>query len=306
MPRPILIAGPTASGKSALALALADLAGGAVVNADSQQVYEGWRLVTARPCAGETARAPHRLFGHVPLGTPYSVGEWLRDLEPVLAECAEAGWTPVIVGGTGLYFKALTEGIAPIPAVPAAVRARAEAMLEEMGLASAAARLADRDPETAAAIDRQNPRRVLRALEVLEATGTGLAAWRRRTTPPLVPPGRARRLLLDPPRPALAGRIERRLDAMVAEGALDEAAAVMARGLPPDAPGMKAVGAPELMAHLAGETTLAEAMDRARAATRRYAKRQMTWMRNQMPDWPRIWEPTAEARLAVARALIGL
>ena len=297
--RPILIAGPTASGKSALAMALALATGGVVVNADSQQVYARWRILTARPSAEEEAAVPHRLYGHVGPAEAYSVGRWLDEVRGVLAEAGTAGLRPILVGGTGLYFKALTEGLAPIPEIAPEVRAAGEAALQRQGLARFAAALARRDPGTAARLDLGNPRRVLRAWEVLEATGTGMAEWHARTPPPLVPLGGAVAVAIDPPRAWLHARCDARLDAMLAEGALDEVARVMALGLPPGAPAMKAVGAAELAAHLAGELSLDEAVARAKAATRRYAKRQLTWIRNRMAGWPRLHGPDAGAVLGM-------
>jgi len=288
MTRPILIAGPTASGKSALALALAERIGGAVVNADSQQVYRDWRILTARPSPEEEAGAPHFLYGHVALDADYSVGTWLREIAEVLQSCAARGLVPIVTGGTGLYFKALTEGLAPIPPIPPEVRAAAEAELARLGTAGFAEVLSDRDPETAATLDHANPARLLRAWEVFEATGIGLAEWRRRTEPPLLPIVRVTALALTPPRDWLYARCDARLDAMIAGGALGEAARVMALGLDPTLPGMKAVGAPELMAHLRGELTLDDALIRAKTATRNYAKRQLTWNRNQMFQWNRL------------------
>ncbi|GMG81281.1 tRNA (adenosine(37)-N6)-dimethylallyltransferase MiaA [Paralimibaculum aggregatum] len=302
----MLVAGPTASGKSALALALAERCGGVVVNADSQQIYDAWRVLSARPTPAEEARAPHRLYGHVGLETSFSVGAWLRDLAPVLAAARAAGQRPVIVGGTGLYFKALTEGIAPIPEVPPEVRAAAEARLERLGLAGFAAELAARDPETAATLDRENPMRVLRASEVLDHTGTGLAEWRRRTAPPLLPLAACTAAALAPPRDWLYARCEARFEAMLAAGALEEVRRVQALGLPAAAPGLKAVGAPELMAHLSGALTLEEAAGAAKTATRRYAKRQLTWVRNQMAAWRRIEASLTGARIeALAAELAG-
>lgn len=304
MAAPILIAGPTASGKSALAVALARARGGVVVNADSQQVYREWRVLTARPSAEQEAAAPHRLYGHVGVADAYSVGQWLGEVRSVLDEAAARGQRPVIVGGTGLYFKALTQGLAPIPDVPAEVRAAGEAALERLGLAAFAAALARRDPATAARLDLANPRRVLRAWEVLEASGVGLAAWQARTPPPLVPLAAAVAVALDPPRAWLHARCDARFDAMLAAGALDEVARVTALGIPRSSPAMKAVGAAELAAHLAGELALDEAAARARAETRRYAKRQLTWMRNQMRGWT-VLDPSAPDALGRVLALAG-
>jgi len=279
---PVLLAGPTAGGKSDLALRLARAQGRAVVNADALQVHDAWSVLTARPGAADLARAPHRLYGHVTRGADYSVGHWLRDLAPLLAVRP----APVIVGGTGLYFTALTAGLAGIPPVPPEIRARSQALLAEGGVA---ALLAGLDPATAARIDRRNPARVQRAWEVLVATGRGLAGWQAETGPPLLPPAQAVRWLLDPG-PALAGRIAARFDAMLAGGALDEARANLAHWPGPDAPGpaalwTRAIGADELVAHLRGQMSLSQARESAILATRRYAKRQRTWFRNRMGDW---------------------
>lgn len=288
----VLIAGPTASGKSALAVALARALGGTVINADSQQVYGAWRVLTARPTAEEMAGPPHRLYGHVALDAPYSVGHWLAEVAPLLSE----RW-PIITGGTGLYFKALTEGLAPIPEIAPAIRAAGEAELGQLGLAAFGAALTRRDPATAATLDMANPRRVLRAWEVLEATGTGLAGWKARTLDPLMPLDNCIAVALTPNRDDLYTRCDARFDAMLEAGALDEARAVMAMDLPSGTPGLKAVGAPELMAHLRGEMTLARAADRAKTETRRYTKRQLTWIRNQMGAWRRLAEPSPDAVL---------
>lgn len=293
-PLRLLIAGPTASGKSALALAFAKRTGALVVNADSQQVYDGWQILSARPDASDLAAAEHRLYGHVALERDYSAGAWVRDCAAVLAE---SGARPVvIVGGTGLYFKALTEGIAPIPVVPEGLRRAGEAELERLGLEAFAADLAEADPETVRTLDLANPARVLRAWEVLQHTGTGLAAWRARTEAPVLPLEAARAIALAPPRDWLYARCEARFDAMMAAGALAEVRAVLARGLPPTAPGLKALGAPELAAHLAGETDLETAVTTAKTATRRYAKRQLTWVRNQMSAWEHIETPLEGAQ----------
>ncbi len=285
MSRPILVAGPTASGKSELALMLAEKFGGAVVNADSQQAYRDWRILTARPGPEDEARVPHFLYGHVSLAAEYSVGTWLAEVEGVLDACRARGLRPIITGGTGLYFKVLTEGLAPIPQIPPEIRAEAEECLERMGLAAFADALEARDGETMVTIDRANPMRLLRAWEVLEATGTGLAEWRRRTPPPLLPLRNCAALVLDPPREWLIARCDARFDAMIQAGVMDEVRRVRDLGLDIDLPGMKALGAPELLAHLDGALGLNEAVARAKIATRRYAKRQTTWVRNQMFQW---------------------
>lgn len=289
---PILIAGPTASGKSALALEAAEKIGGVVINADSQQIYSGWRVLSARPTAEEEARVPHDLYGHVDMAADYSTGHWLRDAEQVIAECARNGLRPIIVGGTGLYFKALTEGLAPIPHVPAEIRAEGEVQLEKLGRAEFARAFAKIDPETAGQIDMENPRRVLRAWEVLETSGIGLAAWQARTPPPLVRLEDCQTFALSPERDWLYARCEARFDAMIADGVLEEVRAAMALELSPAAPSLKALGAPELMAHLRGEMPLDDAIAKAKQETRRYAKRQMTWIRNQMTNWNAAPNPT--------------
>ncbi|MDU8941914.1 tRNA (adenosine(37)-N6)-dimethylallyltransferase MiaA [Ovoidimarina sediminis] len=274
---PVLIAGPTASGKSALALAIAEAQGGRIINADALQVYADWRILTARPGAEDLARAPHALYGHVPGDRPYSVGDWLRDLKPLLD-----GPRPIVTGGTGLYFTALTEGLADIPPTPPGIRARADARLAEDG---PEALLAELDPETAARIDRQNPVRIQRAWEVLRTTGRGLAAWQDETGPPLLPLADTQPLLLTAERDWLTPRIERRFDAMLAEGVLDEARANRASWRP-DLPSAKAIGAAELMAHLDGHLSLDALKTAVSTLTRQYAKRQRTWFRSRLSAWP--------------------
>lgn len=278
--RPVLIAGPTAAGKSALALAVARAQGGVVVNADALQVWDCWRVLTARPSVRDEAAVPHVLYGHVARGAAYSVGDWLGEVAPLLA----AGPRPIIAGGTGLYLTALTEGLAVIPPVPPEIRAEGEALLAAEGLASMVARL---DARTAEGIDRANPARVMRAWEVLRATGRGLSAWQAETGPPLLPPAHAQRLVLVPDRDRLAGRIAQRFDAMLAEGALDEVRA-NAPFWAPRAQWARAIGARELMAHLRDEMTLEAARDAAIIATRQYAKSQRSWFRNRMKDWQQV------------------
>jgi tRNA dimethylallyltransferase len=301
-PRPVLIAGPTASGKSALALGLAERLGGAVINADALQIYAGWRVLTARPTPEEEARAPHFLYGFQPLDESYSVGRWLRAVEGVLADCAARGLRPVVVGGTGLYFRALTEGLTPIPEPTPEIRAAAEARLAALGVEGFAAEIAARDPETAARLDRANPMRLLRAWEALEQTGEGLAAWHARTPPPLLPLAATVPLLLAPERAALYARCDARFDAMLEAGALAEAEAVAALGLPETAPGLKAVGARELIGHVRGDSSLAEAAVAAKTATRNYAKRQTTWFRNRMIAWRQL--PAKESSEILAQATL--
>ena len=273
----VLIAGPTASGKSALALQIAETGGGVVVNADAIQVYANWQQLSARPPACDMARARHALYGHVAWDQPYSVGHWLREMGQLL----QGPDRLIIVGGTGLYFRALTEGLADIPPTPPALRALADARLQAEGHA---ALLAELDAPTAARIDRQNPMRVQRAWEVLQATGRGLAEWQDSTPPPLLPLAQATALVVQAPVPWLNARIAGRFDQMLAHGALDEARANLPH-YQPSLPSMKAIGAPELMAHLQGHWTLAAATQAATIATRQYAKRQRTWFRARMGAW---------------------
>ncbi|APX90913.1 tRNA (adenosine(37)-N6)-dimethylallyltransferase MiaA [Brevirhabdus pacifica] len=280
--RPVLIAGPTASGKSALAARIVREGGGLIVNADALQVYGNWRLLTARPSAGEEAALPHRLYGHVAAGDSYSVGHWLREVAEIL-EGPNAP-RPVVVGGTGLYFRALTEGLAPIPATPADLRAELDARLREEGVAALAAELVREDPATAGGIDLANPKRVQRALEVLRATGRGLRTWQDATPAPLLPIDRVLPIVLSPGRDALNARIDLRFDQMMDQGALEEARANLP-GWDPAALSSRAIGAPELIAHLQGEIDLATAVARAKIATHQYAKRQRTWFRARMGNW---------------------
>ncbi len=280
--RPVLIAGPTASGKSALALEIAERLGGTIINADSMQVYEGWRVLTARPSREDEARAPHKLYGHIAQEAEYSVGHWLREIAPLLSGAAR----PIIVGGTGLYFAALTEGLAEIPPTPDAVRAEADTLRLGGGLAHMIRAL---DPATTARVDLQNPMRVQRAWEVQRATGRGLAAWQDATPPPLLPRADCHALLLDAGRDWLNARIALRLDAMIAAGALDEV-----RGnlhLPPERQAARAIGASDLAAYVRGEMSLDVATEAATIATRQFAKRQRTWFRARMQGWQAITLP---------------
>ena len=290
-----LIAGPTASGKSALALRLAARTGAEIVNADSMQLYADLRVLTARPSAEEEASAPHHLFGVADAADGWSVGRWLRAATEVLAEIAARGRPAVVVGGTGLYFSALTQGLADIPAVPVEVRRAVGEDYDRMGEATFRRRLAARDPASASRIEAGDRQRLIRAWSVFAATGRALSDWRE-TGEPVLAPGAWRGVALEPPRATLYARCDARLEAMIAEGALDEVATLAARGLDPELPALKAVGYRELAAHLRGETTLADALAAAQMQTRRYAKRQTTWMRGRMADWPRLAEIDADAR----------
>jgi tRNA dimethylallyltransferase len=298
--RPVIIAGPTASGKSALALEIAARDGGCVINADALQVYNCWRVLSARPSDADLARAPHRLYGHVGPETRYSVGQWLRDMAEVLDETTRRGWRPVIVGGTGLYLSALTEGLAEIPTISQEVRRRSEEMLRSDGIEEMRAELARADPETHARIDLANPMRVQRAWEVLIGTGRGLAEWHAAGARPLLPGADAIRIVLLPETSILNSNIERRFRVMLEEGALDEVRAAMAAGWHPQRPSSRALGASELVAHLRGEMTLEAAVAAAVTATRRFAKRQRTWFRGRMADWTRI-DPAGRTYTELAR-----
>ena len=273
---PVLIAGPTASGKSGLALRIAEAQGGRVINADASQVYDCWRIITARPSVQEESRAPHALYGHISDRATYSAGHWLRNLEPLL----QGGPRPIIVGGTGLYFTALTEGLAEIPAIAPEARAEADAL-------DLATLRADLDANTAARIDLDNRARVQRAWEVQRGTGRALADWQDETGPPLLPLDRCLPLVLNADRDWLNARISVRFDQMLAEGALDEVAAVHPR-YDPALPAHRAIGVPDLMAYLDGRVTLDAARASAVTATRRYAKRQRTWGRSRGENWLRV------------------
>jgi tRNA dimethylallyltransferase len=297
--RALLIAGPTTSGKSAVALALAERLQAVIVNADSMQVYADLRILTARPAPEEEGRAPHRLFGAVDGAINYSVGQWARAARAVLGEIGER---PVIfVGGTGLYFRALTQGLSDTPAVPEPVRVSTRAEAEGRPSADLHAALAARDPETAARLKPGDRQRVLRALEVFAATGRPLASFLSARAAPALDGSEWTGLFLNPDRAALYAAIDARFDAMIARGALDEVAALRTRGLDPALPVMRAHGVPHLIAHLEGRMELAEAAERSKLDTRHYAKRQFTWARHQLPGFQ--W--TAPER-AIEAGLSGL
>lgn len=287
----VLIAGPTASGKTAMAVRAARALGGVVVNADSMQVYAVLDRLTARPQREELAAAPHFLFGHVDPADDYSTGAWLADVRRIIAD--ELGGRPaVFVGGTGLYFKALLGGLSDMPAVPDAVRRRWRYRLAEEGPAKLHRILRSEDPAGAMSIRPGDGQRIVRALEVLETSGTPISYWQSRSGTPLVDPQSARRFVLVPDRDWLRERIADRFAAMIESGALDEVRALAATDLPPEKPAMKAIGVRELAAYLEGDLTLDEALEKAVTATRQYAKRQMTWFRNQLgPEWERVAVP---------------
>jgi len=283
--RALLIAGPTASGKSAAALTLAQKIGATVVNADSMQVYADLRILTARPTRSEEGLAPHRLFGEIDGAVNFSVGRWARRAREILTGLAGPA---IFVGGTGLYFRALTEGLSDMPDVPEAVRAAVRERAEGRSTPDLHAELATADPETAARLRPSDRQRTLRALEVLSATGRPLAAFHEARGEPALRPGTWSGLFLAPDREALYARIDARFDAMIAEGALEEVARLAARNLDPALPVMRAHGVPHLIAHLDGRLTLAEAAARAKLDTRHYAKRQFTWARHQLTGFERV------------------
>jgi tRNA dimethylallyltransferase len=299
--RAVLIAGPTASGKSALALALAYRYGGIVINADSMQVYRDLRIITARPTPADEARAPHRLYGHVDAAATYSVGHWIAEVARVLDAAVAASRLAIVTGGTGLYFKALTGGLAAVPAIPAPVRAAMRARLAAEGPAALHGELARRDPTGAAALRPGDGVRIVRALEVIEATGRPLSQWHRDGMAPLIDPAWVIPVFLAAERGELRRRIDTRFDAMMAAGALEEVRVLDARGLGPLQPVLKAHGVPWLRRALAGAMPLEEAVAAAKRDTWRYTKRQFTWFRHQLPDWP--WVTEAEADRMVTEAL---
>ncbi|TMJ88793.1 MAG: tRNA (adenosine(37)-N6)-dimethylallyltransferase MiaA [Alphaproteobacteria bacterium] len=301
--RAVLIAGPTASGKSALALTLAEALGGTIINADAMQVYRDLRVLTARPSPAEEARVPHLLYGHVDAAENYSVGRWCVDAGAALSAVERGGRLPILTGGTGLYFKALTRGLAAVPPIPAQIRAAVRARLEREGIAALYAELSERDGATARRLMPGDRARITRALEVVLATGRSLTDWHREGMTPALDPQLAVKVFLDVDRAELYRRIDARFDAMLCAGALDEVRALASRRLDPALPAMKAHGVPWLIRHLNGEIDLAAAVEAAKRDTRRYTKRQATWFRHQLPDWTWIAPETAprEIRGALGR-----
>ncbi len=282
-PPVILIAGPTASGKSALALELAATLGGTIINADALQIYRDLGVLSARPDAAALARVPHRLYGYLDAAERGSAGRWRELALTEIADVHTAGRLPIVVGGTGLYLRALQQGLAAIPPIPAAIREEAAALHRALGGAAFRERLAALDPAAAARLPPGDRQRLMRAWEVVSATGRPIGEWQ--AGPAAALPYRFASILLAPPREALYAACDARFLGMIAAGALDEAAALAARGLDPELPAMKGVGVPELLRHLRGDIALDEAVAAAQLATRRYAKRQMTWFRHQMvPD----------------------
>ncbi|MBN8910901.1 MAG: tRNA (adenosine(37)-N6)-dimethylallyltransferase MiaA [Rhizobiales bacterium] len=287
---PILIAGPTASGKSAYALALAERLGGTVINADAMQVYRELRVLTARPSADEERRAPHRLYGHVPGHEAYSAARYALEAREAIVAAQAAGSVPIVVGGTGLYFKALTDGLSPVPPIPEEIRTRWRIRASEEGPAALHAILAARDPEMAARLRSTDPQRIVRALEVLETTGVSLARWQERPGEPVLAAAEGRAFVVSRNRDDLRRRCDDRFDAMLAAGAVEEVRALLERGLDPDLPVMRALGVRPLVGLIEGKLTANEASEIAKAETRRYAKRQLTWLRRNMMSWKHISE----------------
>lgn len=303
--RAVLIAGPTASGKSALAIALAERLGGEIVNADSMQLYREMRLLTARPGVADEARIPHHLYGVLPGAAPASAGIWTRMALAAIADIAGRGRVPIIVGGTGLYFKALTEGLAEIPDIPEAIRATVRAEVAEIGPERAHGLLAALDPDLAAVLRPSDPQRISRGLEVVRATGKPLSVWQREgQVPPLA--GHLAKIALMPDRDWLHARCDARFDWMMEGGALDEVRTLQTFALGPTLPVMKALGVPPLISHLEGNLSLEQAILRGKADTRAYAKRQVTWIRNQMIAWKMLNAKDSERYLAEILSFINV
>ena len=303
-PEIILIAGPTASGKSALAMTLAEKRGGVVINADSMQVYRDLRIITARPSLDDERRVPHRLYGHVDAAENFSVGRWCEEAAAALAVAQRTDRTAILVGGTGLYFSTLTRGLAAVPPIPAEIREQVRARLNSDGVAALHAELKWRDPAAAARLMPGDRARITRALEVVLATGRSLLDWHDDNKPPGLDAAQAAKVFLMPDRDELLRRIDARFDAMMAAGALDEVRALAARQLDPALPAMKAHGVPWLIRHLAGEITLEHAVEEAKRDTRQYTKRQATWFRNQLPEFA--WAEPERALAAIEGQLHNL
>ena len=303
-PEIILIAGPTASGKSALALKLAQKLDGVIVNADSMQVYRDLRIITARPSVEEERRVPHRLYGHVDAAENFSAGRWCEEAAAALAETRRTARAAILVGGTGLYFNSLTRGLAAVPPIPAKIREEVRARLASDGVAALHTELKWRDPAAAARLMPGDRARIARALEVVLATGRSLLDWHETNKPAGLDPARAGKIFLMPERDELLRRIDARFDAMMAAGALEEVRTLAARNLDPDLPVMKAHGVPWLIRHLNGEITLEAAVEEGKRDTRQYIKRQATWFRNRLPDFA--WVEPERALEAIEAQLHAL
>ena len=281
----VLIAGPTASGKSQLAQEIAKAKNGIIINADSMQVYSRWRILTARPTRLEENQLPHALYGHVDHNIHYSVGNWLKDVSTVISN--NNGKLPIIIGGTGLYFKALTEGLAEIPSINPDVRREAQLLLKTKNVMEIADQLQQLDPTTFARIDQKNPARLVRAWEVIKSTGRGLKAWQDVTPPPLLPTSKVYPILLNTDKEVNSTRINARLNKMVISGALEECALAL-QNWNPDLPSSKAIGAVEFIDYIRGQVSFTVSMERVHIATRQYAKRQRAWFRSNMRKWNHI------------------
>ena len=292
--RAILIAGPTASGKSAAALALAEKFCGVIVNADSMQVYSDLRILSARPSLEDEARAPHALYGFVSAAEAYSAGRWLEDMKAALARTQRDGRIPIITGGTGLYFKALLEGLSPVPEIPGDIRARWREQAQNSSARDLHELLCERDPRMAARLMPSDPQRLVRALEVIDATGRSLAQWHDEPGQPLLREEDVARLFITQPREMLYARIDARFDEMIGNGALDEVRALAEQKLECGLPAMRALGVRPLMQFLRGKMTQDEAIMRAKTETRRYAKRQLTWAKSNMITWKHIFTKDSE------------
>jgi len=300
----ILLAGPTASGKSALALALAEKLGGTIINADSMQVYRDLRIITARPTVEEEARVPHRLYGHIDAAENYSVGAWRSEAAAELSAAARGSRAAIVVGGTGLYFNALTRGLAAVPRIPKHIRDEVRARLKAEGASALHDELARLDPAAAARLNRGDGARVSRALEVMLATGRSILDWHEGAAPETATPLPAAKVFLSVDRDELARRIDARFNAMIRAGAIEEVRTLMARNLDPSLPAMKAHGVPWLIRWMRREITLLEAYEGAKRDTRQYTKRQVTWFRNQLPDF--VWVEPEKAVGAVETQLLAL
>ena len=297
-PQAVLIAGPTASGKSSAALAIAERLSGTIINADSMQVYRELAVLTARPGAEDESKVPHRLYGTVPAATAYSVGQWGTDAGAAIAEAHAAGGVPILVGGTGLYFKALLEGLAPVPDIPTDIRDHWRRQSEALDVLGLYGELLARDPFMARRLRPTDTQRIVRALEVIDATGVSLAEWQGEQSAPIIAAETTLKILIAPEREVVYAATDARLDRMVEAGALDEVRTLMDLRLDPALPVMRAHGVRELAAYLVGAVDLADAKTKAKTETRRYAKRQMTWARRYMTDWE--WVPDADAAIAAA------
>jgi len=295
-PFAVLIAGPTASGKSGVGLRLAAELKGEIVNADSMQVYKDLRTVTARPSEADEASCPHHLYGHVPGNEVFSTGRWLAEVVPVIEDIRERGRVPIVLGGTGLYFRALTDGFVEVPGIPEDVRAETRAEVEAIGASAAHQLLVEVDARWAAKVHENDPQRIARGLEVYRATGRALTDWHDAPVQPaLAMP--FLKIVLEPDRAWLYDRIDRRFAKMVEQGALQEVAKLLSLGLAPTLPIMKALGVPELGSHLRGDMALEEAIVLARTRSRQYAKRQSTWFNQQMIAWNHLFEQDLESQI---------